>query len=64
MQHLLGIEQLTAGDIEHLLSQTDRFVEVSRRRMPKVPALRSSSCTSAAQITPRRVAPWPRAHRP
>jgi len=45
MQHLLGIEQLTAGDIEHLLSQTDRFVEVSRRRMPKVPALQGRTVT-------------------
>ena len=39
MKHLLGIADLTAGDIEHLLRLTDHFVEVTRRRMPKVPAL-------------------------
>jgi aspartate carbamoyltransferase catalytic subunit len=39
VKHLLGIADLTAGDIEHLLRLTDHFVEVTRRRMPKVPAL-------------------------
>ena len=39
MKHLLGIEDLDAPDLDHLLGLTDHFVEVSRRRMPKVPAL-------------------------
>ena len=38
-RHLLGIADLTADDIDRLLTLTDSFVEVSRRRMPKVPAL-------------------------
>jgi aspartate carbamoyltransferase catalytic subunit len=38
-RHLLGIGDLTAADIDHLLTLTDSFVEVTRRRMPKVPAL-------------------------
>lgn len=39
MKHLLGIEGLDAPDLDHLLGLTDHFVEVNRRRMPKVPAL-------------------------
>ena len=39
MKHLLGIAELDADDLRHLLGLTDHFVEVSRRRMPKVPAL-------------------------
>jgi aspartate carbamoyltransferase catalytic subunit len=39
VKHLLGIEDLDAPDLDHLLQLTDHFVEVSRRRMPKVPAL-------------------------
>jgi aspartate carbamoyltransferase catalytic subunit len=38
-RHLLSITDLTGDDIERLLTLTDSFVEVSRRRMPKVPAL-------------------------
>ena len=38
-RHLLGIVDLGADEIEGLLTLTDSFVEVSRRRMPKVPAL-------------------------
>ena len=38
-RHLLGVADLTADEIENLLTLTDSFVEVSRRRMPKVPAL-------------------------
>jgi aspartate carbamoyltransferase catalytic subunit len=45
MEHLLGIEDLSTGEIEHLLGQTDRFVEVSRRRLPKVPALQGRTVT-------------------
>jgi aspartate carbamoyltransferase catalytic subunit len=45
MKHLLGIEGLARDDIEHLLDLTDSFVEVSRRRMPKVPALQGRTVT-------------------
>jgi aspartate carbamoyltransferase catalytic subunit len=43
MQHLLSIADLERGDLEQLLSLTDSFVEVSRRQMPKVPALRGKN---------------------
>jgi aspartate carbamoyltransferase catalytic subunit len=39
MKHLLGIAGLERSELDHLLGLTDHFVEVSRRRMPKVPAL-------------------------
>jgi aspartate carbamoyltransferase catalytic subunit len=39
MKHLLGIADLSTAEIEHLLGLTDHFVEVTKRRMPKVPAL-------------------------
>lgn len=39
MKHLLGIADLDASELDHLIGLTDHFVEVSRRRMPKVPAL-------------------------
>ncbi|MGH9268869.1 MAG: aspartate carbamoyltransferase catalytic subunit [Acidimicrobiales bacterium] len=45
MKHLLGIEEREGDDIEHLLDLTDSFVEVSRRRMPKVPALQGRTVT-------------------
>jgi aspartate carbamoyltransferase catalytic subunit len=45
VKHLLGIEELDAADIEHLLDLTDSFVEVSRRRVPKVPALQGRTVT-------------------
>jgi aspartate carbamoyltransferase catalytic subunit len=44
-RHLLGIEDLPADDIDRLLGLTDSFVEVSRRRMPKVPALQGRTVT-------------------
>jgi aspartate carbamoyltransferase catalytic subunit len=39
VKHLLGIDDLSVAEIEHLLALSDHFVEVGRRRMPKVPAL-------------------------
>jgi len=45
MKHLLGIEDLDGDDIEHLLTLTDSFVEVGKRRMPKVPALQGRTVT-------------------
>jgi aspartate carbamoyltransferase catalytic subunit len=44
-RHLLGVADLSAAEIEHLLTLTDSFVEVSRRRMPKVPALQGRTVT-------------------
>jgi aspartate carbamoyltransferase catalytic subunit len=40
VRHLLSIEDLGREGIEDLLSLTDAMVEVSRRAVPKVPALR------------------------
>jgi aspartate carbamoyltransferase catalytic subunit len=45
MRHLLGIAELSAPDIEALLDLTDHFVEVSQRRVPKVPALQGRPVT-------------------
>jgi aspartate carbamoyltransferase catalytic subunit len=45
MKHLLGIADLSADDIDHFLRLTDNFVEVTRRRMPKVPALQGRTVT-------------------
>jgi aspartate carbamoyltransferase catalytic subunit len=43
VNHLLSIADLTAPDIEQLLRLTDAFAEVSRRAIPKVPALRGKN---------------------
>jgi aspartate carbamoyltransferase catalytic subunit len=45
MKHLLAISDLSRPDIDHLLNLTDAFAEVSRRRMPKVPALQGRTVT-------------------
>jgi aspartate carbamoyltransferase catalytic subunit len=45
VRHLLGIAELSAGEVEHLLDLTDHFVEVTRRPMPKVPALQGRTVT-------------------
>ena len=45
-RHLLSIEDLDRGALEHLLSLTDRFVEVSARRVPKIPALQGKTVVS------------------
>ena len=39
-KHLLGIRELDAGEITHLLDQAETFREVSKRQIKKVPALR------------------------
>src|ERR1044072_6220283 len=38
--HLLGIRELDAGEIAHLLDTAESFREVSKRDIKKVPALR------------------------
>jgi aspartate carbamoyltransferase catalytic subunit len=43
MTHLLSIAHLNRADIEQLHQLTDSFVEVSRRSIPKVPALRGKN---------------------
>lgn len=40
VKHLLGIKDLTAGDIELIFSQADEFKEVLSRPIKKVPSLR------------------------
>jgi aspartate carbamoyltransferase catalytic subunit len=39
-RHLLGIRELDAGEIGHLLDTAETFREVSKRQIKKVPALR------------------------
>ena len=39
-KHLLGIRDLSAGEIAHLLDTAETFRDVSRREIKKVPALR------------------------
>src|SRR5215216_6232508 len=39
-RHLLGIRELEAGEIAHLLDTAESFREVSKREIKKVPALR------------------------
>ncbi|MDQ2679127.1 MAG: aspartate carbamoyltransferase catalytic subunit [Actinomycetota bacterium] len=45
-RHLLSIDSLTRDEIEELLDLTDTFVEVGRRSIPKVPALRGRTVVS------------------
>ena len=46
LHHLLSIQDLGADGIEEVLRLTDSFVEVSRRAIPKVPALRGKTVVS------------------
>jgi aspartate carbamoyltransferase catalytic subunit len=39
-RHLLGIRELSAGEVTHLLDTAETFRDVSRREIKKVPALR------------------------
>ena len=43
MKHLLSIADCSRAELEQLLDLTDAFVEVSRRQVPKVPALRGKN---------------------
>jgi aspartate carbamoyltransferase catalytic subunit len=45
-RHLLTIADLGADGIDEVLRVTDRFVEVSKRSIPKVPALRGKTVVS------------------
>jgi aspartate carbamoyltransferase catalytic subunit len=46
MRHLLSVADLGRAGIEEVLRLTDTFVEVSRRSIPKVPALRGKTVVS------------------
>jgi aspartate carbamoyltransferase catalytic subunit len=46
MDHLLSVGDLGRDGIEELLDLTDKFVEVSERRIPKVPTLRGRTVVS------------------
>jgi aspartate carbamoyltransferase catalytic subunit len=46
MNGLLSVDDLDAGELEELFRLTDSFVEVSARRIPKVPALRGRTVVS------------------
>lgn len=45
-RHLLAISDLTVDEIQELLELTDTFVEVGKRHIPKVPALRGRTVVS------------------
>jgi aspartate carbamoyltransferase catalytic subunit len=45
-RHLLSIDDLGAEGIDEVLRVTERFVEVSKRAIPKVPALRGKTVVS------------------
>src|SRR5918911_3197841 len=38
-KHLLGIRELSAGEITHILNTAESFREISRRKIKKVPTL-------------------------
>lgn len=42
-RHVLGIEDLSRADIEHILDTSNAFLEVSRRPIRKVPTLRGKT---------------------
>ncbi|HET9770070.1 MAG TPA: aspartate carbamoyltransferase, partial [Acidimicrobiia bacterium] len=46
MKHLLGIDDLGADGIGEVLRLADSFLEVTRRDIPKVPALRGKTVVS------------------
>jgi aspartate carbamoyltransferase catalytic subunit len=46
MRHLLSIEDLDRTELEQLLDLSERFVEVTHRDIPKVPALRGKTVVS------------------
>ena len=45
-KHLLGIEGTTREQLELILELTDRFAEIGKRPIPKVPALRGRTVAS------------------
>jgi len=47
VKHLVTVDQLGADGVAELMTLTDRFVEVGRRAIPKVPALRGKTIATA-----------------
>ena len=47
MRHFIDIGDLERHDLESLLDEADGFVEVLERPIPKVPALRGKTVTTA-----------------
>jgi aspartate carbamoyltransferase catalytic subunit len=45
-KHILGLNLLSAADIEHILSTADSFKEISSRSIKKVPVLRGKTVVS------------------
>ncbi len=43
LRHLLSMDDLDRDDIEYLLDLTERYVEVSERKIPRIPALRGKT---------------------
>lgn len=43
LRHLLSMDDLDRGNIEYLLDLTERYVEVSERKIPRIPALRGKT---------------------
>ena len=46
MRHLLSIDDLDRNGLEELLDLTEHFVEINRRNIPRVPALRGKTVVS------------------
>lgn len=46
MRHLLSIDDLDRAALEELLDLTEHFVEINRRNIPRVPALRGKTVVS------------------
>lgn len=42
-RHLLGLKEYSSQDILHLLAQTDNFLEILSRPIPKIPTLRDKT---------------------
>ncbi len=42
-RHLLGLKEYSAEDILHVLDQTDNFLEILNRPIPKIPTLRDKT---------------------
>ena len=43
LRHLLSMDDLDRDDIDYLLDLTERYVEVSERKIPRIPALRGKT---------------------
>jgi aspartate carbamoyltransferase catalytic subunit len=59
-RHLLAVNDLDRDQIVELLDLTDTFVEVGRRSIPKVPALRGRTVVSDRRLGALSPAHWPK----